>query len=309
MAINDFNSKQGTPGNTGSNELLENKLGVLRYLVLTPESGEFATVADALDIGNWETNFKADQNDRWYPFPAIDKFEDKSTEDVYDDAYLSGTRFVENGKRQYTVMCDVNKYLALNLRGHNTGIKMRLFEIDESASIGGTSPDGTKFRGCQVLVRVGNQLPAAAGEKVMTPITITHVDSSEWNDEGGIIEPINASPDWNPITDFDGVYDVNLAQVGTATASEITVSVYKKSIATSNSKADVNGLVVGDFVAKDSVGITVSITSSTPNGDGTYTLASSAAFENGGSINLVACGIISLTNIKIESTGVATIVI
>ena len=219
MAINDFNSKQGTPGNTGSNELLDNKLGVLRYLVITPESGEFATVADALDIDNWETNFKADQNERWYPLPAIDKFEDKSTDDVYDDTYLGGTRYVEGGKRQYTIMCDINKHLALNLRGHNTGIKMRLFEIDESASIGGTSPDGIKFRGCQVIVRVGNQKPAAAGEKVLTPITITHVDASEWNDEGGVIEPINASPDWNPITDFDGVYDVNLAQVGAATTS------------------------------------------------------------------------------------------
>ena len=307
MSINTFNEKQGDLQNTGFKKLLENKIGVYRGGLLAPKGQEFATATDALTLANWTALIKDSKVDRGFVLPLFDTFEDASTDDVYAET-LQGSKFKEDGKMIFNVMIDANKQLALNLRALN-GREWCLYLFDESASILGTTPDDTKFKGFDVSIRVGNQKPAAQGEKMMTPIHITLKDSRQWNDEGAVLEPINDATDWNPITDLDGVYDVNLAQVGTATTSAVTVSVYKKSIASTNALADITGLVLADFVGYDSSGSVITISSVTDNGDGTYALASSAAFELNGTIDLVTCENISLTSIAIESTGAATITI
>lgn len=306
--FNTFGSKQATLKNSGYKELPKNKLGVLRGGFLVPRGTEIATADLLVAKATYETGMKQPLADRWFYVPLFDAITDKSTEDVYVES-LQGQKFSEEGKYAYQAMVEVNKYTSLNMRSWNDK-QWSWIPFDESSSILATSPDGTIAKGFDITFRATNQKLAEQGTKMMQPIEIVYQDASQWSDEGVVVEPMNLSADdWNPITDIDGVYDVNLAQVGTATTSEVVVSVYKAGIETANAISNVTGLVVGDFVAKDSAGSVVAISGSTDNGDGTYTLASSAAFEASGTIDLVATASISLTTIKIDSTGAATITI
>lgn len=79
--------------------------------------------------------------------------------------------------------------------------------------------------------------------------------------------------------------EVILEQVGTATSSSLVLKAYLACDAT-----PVTGLALADFIGKDDAGAAITINSRTESTvtPGTYTLASTTAFENDGTIELAA---------------------
>ena len=304
--MNEFSEKQVIIKNTGFKDRPINKLGVLHGIIISMAGySEFATASAAMALSGWETKQKATKTQRTFFFPMFDSVEDKSTEDVYADT-LQGQKFREDGKMQVKGMIDCDKYMAVNLRSFN-GKNVEVFLFDESASIWGTTPDGTKFKGMKATVRVGMQKLAAKGERVLTPVEIIFQEPRQWNEEGAVIEPMNQSADWNPKTDIDGVYDVNLA-TSAATVTSCKITVKKAGIDPTMTISAVDGLVKADFVLKTSAGVVKTITTLTETGvSGEYTLV--ATLANSDTIELVSCASISLTTIKIEGVAPTTLVI
>lgn len=304
--INTFSEKVRDLRNTGFKQLIGNKIGVIRGIIIGMNGSlEFATASDALTKANWVTKMKATKSTRAFMLPLFDAITDKSTDDTYSDG-LQGSKFNEFGKISFEAMIDANTYLALNLNGFSFKDLDAIF-IDESSSLIGRTPDGTKVTGFSIDLVVGKPKLAGKGEKMMIPLTVTIKDSKEFIYERAVIEPMNETNYWNPLTDIDGVYDVELT-VTEPSATGFKVSVMKKSIDTSMNSAAVSGLVKADFVLKSVAGVVKTITTVEESEvAGVYDVV--ATVESTDTIDLVACSSISLTTIMIESLGKQTITI
>ena len=261
MAINVFAEKQKNYGATGFKELIANKIGVTRGIYVAPKGKlTFATNAAALTLANWQTLSKASRVNRGYMIPLFDAIEDKSTDDVFSDG-LQGQKFNQYGKIAFTGMMDINMYLYRELVGFN-GKELECVIFDESASITGRSSDDIKFQGIPATIHVGKPKLAAQGEKQMYPITVTLKDTTDIVYSGSVIEPLFAADEWNPLTDLDGVYNVDLTATDTlATGTVITVK--KRSVSGDMAQSSVSGLVKDDFVQRGSNGVTKTITTVT----------------------------------------------
>jgi len=90
------------------------------------------------------------------------------------------------------------------------------------------------------------------------------------------------------------------------TTAGVTVSVNIAQIAVATPASQITGLTKDDFVIKiTSTGVTKTISASTDNGDGTYTLACTMT-SVAHTVDLVAASAISITDPGIESTGLAS---
>lgn len=301
--INYFSEKTKELGNTGFKQLVGNKLGVLVGALVSLDGGlEFTTATSALTKADWEAKMKLPKNQRVYMLPMFESFTDKSTDDVFTTS-LQGEKFAEWGKIQFEAMLDVNTYLALNLNGLN-GKDLDCVLIDTSGSLIGITPDGTKFTGISCRLHVGKPKLAGQGEKMLTPVTFTIKSTEDFVNNRAVLEPLNQTEYWNPKTDFDGVYDVEL-EVTEVSKTGCKVKVLKKSVDSAMTTAGVDGLVKADFVLKDASGATQEITTLLASGKiGEYDLVETLA--NNYTLELVACSSISLTSIKIEGTNTIT---
>lgn len=301
-----FSENQKDPQNTGYKDRPANKMGVLVGLFVGARGClKFDTYADAMNKAEWETLMKLPKNERTFFFPLADKVEDLSTEDKKEET-LQGQKTREEGKQGTRYMLDVDKNMAVALRSFNNKL-IDYCPFDESATIQMTTPDGVIRKGISARIYVGAQKQAAAGERVLVPVEVFQTDPRQTNNEGCVIEPMNQTADWNPKTDIDGVYDVNLA-TSDATVTSCKVTVKKAGIDPTMKIAAVDGLAKEDFVLKTSAGVSKTITSLTPTGvSGEYTLV--ATIANGDTIELVACSAISLVTIKIEGLAPTTLAI
>ena len=145
--INQLGEKQISLKNTGYRELPSAKLGVLRGMFLIPRGTEIATADLAVAQATYETGMKDVLSDRWFYIPLWDAFTDKSTEDIYVET-LQGQKFAEQGKYAFQVMIEANKNVSGALRSFNSKQWSAIF-FDESASLIGMTPDGTKVRGIE----------------------------------------------------------------------------------------------------------------------------------------------------------------
>lgn len=297
--MNKFDSKIKTVENTGVKRQIDNRLGVIRAMIVTPYDFDFDTVADALTLTNWQTAIKAIKGSRVYPIMNFVQFEDNSVDEVYSTD-LTGEKFQKKMKLAFTASVDVNKAVSNYLRSHNY-TKKRIFLIDESQSILCTSSDGTKVKGfTPSLFRVVGQKFAEADGKMLTQIKVSFLDSDEWNDEGVVLEPAFAASDWNPLQELDGLTNVDVSLVS-ATAESVTVRVHMTDIAEGNELGEIYGLVLDDFVQTRDGSAQV-LTGAEDNGDGTYTLAGTIA--NDDVISLAASSSLS---IMIEGVSSATV--
>ena len=305
MAYNYLNSRQSTLLNSGYKDLPDNKLGVYLGGFIVPRGTEIDTCELATAQSTYEGLMKLALSNRAFYIQLADTFTDKSTEDVYVET-IQGPKFSEQGQIAYQYMVDANKFNSRRLRSYNNK-DWDWIPFDKSGTLHGTSQDGVKFKGFSITFRAGNQKLAAQGELMMQPIDIVYKDSSEWADYGVIVEPMNLETDeWNPITDIDGVYDVDVT-VSDATATTCKIQVHKAGIVATNAISDVDGLVKADFVHKSSAGVVKADTTIEASGVGGEYNVVSADIANGDTFDLVLVSAISLTNIKIESTGAATV--
>ena len=166
------------------------------------------------------------------------------------------------------------------------------------------TPDGIKFTGISCRLHVGKPKLAAQGEKMLTPVTFTIKSTEDFVNNRAVLEPLNQTEYWNPKTDFDGVYDVEL-EVSEVSATGCKLKVLKKSVDSAMTTAGVDGLAKADFMLKDDSGATQVITTLEPSGEiGEFDLA--ATLANDYTLKLVDCASISLTSIKIEGTNTIT---
>jgi hypothetical protein len=191
-------------------------------------------------------------------------------------------------------MLELPYVIAQNLRSHNGGdYDVALY--DNAGNLIMTTPDEVKLRGYSTqLIWVDDDKFSDGSSGHMCKVMLILKDNDEWNKRGWVGKPT----DWD-VEDIKVVYSVEHA-VTSILGTGMTVSVIIKGGDPAKSQFQVNGLVVGDFLLKNSAGATVALTGSTPNGDGTYTLA--ATLANGTyTIGLVAAASVSITSVGYET--------
>ena len=301
-SINKFSSYP-TGGNTGTRNLKANELGELSRIVLVPHGFTFATTTAASLFANWVTATKAVYGSRMYPLAVFKTLKDSSTKENYIKTPL-GSIFGAKSIMMFDATVDINKASALEYRGALNGRNFDAFLIDINGNIAGYSPDGVKVQGMSLqLFRVEDQIFPSTGDLVSTPLKFGFMDSKQWNNHGVVINPLNAANGWNPNTDLEGIYSVDVAATN-GTTTGVTATVVFGSTAVGDIDANINGLVVADFILKEG-GVTKTITSVSQNVDGSYAIVATLA-TGSCTLDLVAPASISLTAFGIESTGAAT---
>jgi len=252
--------------NTGSNICREN-FGMVKRLWVVPNgsAGEVAARASALLEATWVTMINAATSaDRMRPLQKIFAIETNNEETLYDDGSDGDKDFVREGRydRTYTLrvsLCELKK-----LRSLNNNSALSCYEVSANGYIKGTT-DGTKFAPFSIsLLSIEKQTDDDGTTRAKVKVRVIGADPTEWNDRGWWVKPTA----FNPLTDIDGIVDVDLEEVGTSTA---TATVF--TVKTDCGEVPQDSWVKADFLLVNSDGVSqvAKITSITSNGDGQYT--------------------------------------
>ena len=215
-----------------------------------------------------------------FPIMGLKDFVDNSTDTVYHDYNDETRKFIRQGKYRFQVMFEVNectKKELQNFQGFN-GRVFFVYEGNDKGVIRGSSSDaGVTIKGARLsgLVVVKETMPAKDGTPGMVTIDI---DLKTFKD-------LNAFDYARPVDydvwELDSLTEVNLLQVGTATDTNIVISVNSTCYGTDY---PITGLAIADFVHAGGIG---SIDSLVDNSDGTYTITCTD-LADADTINLVA---------------------
>ncbi len=285
--------------NTGHKNLADIKETAPARLVLTPKGASLATKTAALLQSGWTTNFKAARPTRWYPLPLADMVAIKDEEDKPTERPFKGGYLTTPGDKGFTMDFITNPYLTKMLANLDTS-NLGAYVIDQNDNIKGKSSDGTKFESRPISSFNVTHPTPAPGEPQVTRIEVMFSDQISYIKTYEVINPAEQSgTKWSPKEDFDGVYYVDLAIVGTwtATGGQLRVTYAHNGL-------PVTGLQVADFAIS---GKTITGAAAVAGDGGTYQIVSSTLVTS--SIDLVACASITLTTIKIESSGSASFTI
>lgn len=282
--------------NTGTRKFCFEDMKSIYKPILLPKDYEFATITDALTQSNWQDQIEA-LSDRFYPLAENYNIEDQSEAPATEDFPVRGSFQVNDGRLQAIFWMKAPKYWKNNINQF-ANKEWDFAFVDESGKILMSTPDGTKISGLTGNLQVGNDRLFQAGDVIgdLIPITVTLTDVPEWKENGVILQPLNESSPWNP-KNLDGLIDLDLATVGSPTASLIVVSVtakYSSELISGFGTATANWTYTGG-----------SITSVVDNGDGTYNLVGSGLTS--GNLNLAAASVLSLDGF--ESTGAIAVTI
>lgn len=273
-------------------------------LILTNKSFSFPTEADFATSTKWTDGIAAGTV---FPLQGITEYEDQSEETQYYES-PTGNRVVRRlGK--YRFVFRFNKPLEVHKKLQSfRNADLRLFIVDSNGNIWGTNPSTTVVKGFQVALFNPEKLtmPGADGTPAWTALTIDLYDPQEWNEYGVYVNPST----WNP-TDLQALVDVHLEQVGTATATSLTVGVYYYDGFTSAgaiNKVGISGLAFLDFaiVGSGTLGV---VGGWADKGDGTYTFTTVGLTTND-DVNLVApASLADQAGMIVESTGAVDITV
>lgn len=169
-----------------------------------------------------------------FPIKNMKNFEDNSTEAQYYDYPDGGRKFIEQGNYRFSSWFDLNecsKKQLINFRGFTGGIYLVYGDIIR----GRTIDSGVTILPIRVdqLNVEKETLPGMDGTPAMVKLVIDLVDEKDLNEYAH-----SRKMAWD-VYDLDGLTEVTLAQVGTASATSITVSV--NSTCGGNSKP-INGI-------------------------------------------------------------------
>lgn len=196
----------------------DNPFAVAQSLFLAAEDQEFASAAEFASIDKWNEAVIAKQI---FPIHDINNVTDASEEDVtYTSPSTGAKSHIRDGKRGS--MYDLQMPLVLHqiLRTYSFK-KFRLYVADLNGNIIGTSPDGVKVTGISLqYFKVGRMLAATADTPAFTQVETQEADVREFDDRGVYI-----TPTWSP-SSIEGVLGLTLAQVGTASGTDIVVDTY-----------------------------------------------------------------------------------
>lgn len=254
------------------------KFGPVVGYILVPVGTEIADVATAKTLSTWTTLINAIEGSRAYVINMeAGRFLNGTTpsqdEPVYEDTAFGGVRtpIRDGNKRNVLMFKNLPVCMIKALRSLNNQ-RWEAFELTKNGYIRGYSPDGTKLQGFKILYHAGNEaLPESADVGYAFSVYVDYYKPEQWDDSG-----IWALPTAFDIEDLEGIIDVELTEVSSATSS-IVVDVKTKC-----GGVGVSGLVAGDFYAYQQDGggdeSIASISESTTVA-GRYTLTPTASFS------------------------------
>jgi hypothetical protein len=263
---------------------------LFRGAITTPEDYTI-TAADAASITKWQEGIVAPKGSRIYLWPkwAVN-FENVSSDETREDTPLSSLP-VFPGQHRYRLFFKENLELHKNMYSH-TGSNGRVFLIDHELKIVGTSDDGgTTLKGFLLDdLNVMKLQPNDGSASTKTAVTFYQTDNNELDRNGFMVEGSSF------LNSLISLTSVDLAEVGTSTASLITVSVKSEL-----DNVAISGLVTGDFTVEN--GTITGVTE--PANDGVYEIAGTTFAT--GTVNLVAADQLSIAGY--ESSGAITVTI
>jgi hypothetical protein len=280
---------------TGVSPNCDVQIGSIEKVIFAKETQEFATQTLAETEPSWGTAIAAKT---LFPLPLIEEFEDNSEDDVYYTSPITSLEtFIREGKANFTFKYKFDPCLHKRLRGFN-GQRLRMYMIDASNNILGTSPDNTVFKGfVSGTLRVQKWTPSTGDSLSFTVVKFVIESGVEYNDQIAAI-----SVDWN-VKGLNGVQPASLAVVGTPTATTIIVDV-----AEACSGVPIEGITeLTDFTVLEADLTTredVTVIAESATIPGRYTLTG-VAFESLGTVNLInGSAVVTLVDQYYQGTAV-----
>jgi hypothetical protein len=271
----------------------------LKGMVKTPKSFVIpaATVADGQEAVLTYLNAQVLLGNVDY-FPEFQSLEDISQEAVYQDTIFSITP-VKDGNYRFrpSIAKSLCQHKAMFTHRTKNG---RVFMIDDDGWWIGTKKTNGDFAGWDLDLLHTEKMKFNNGtEASFTPLMVAFKNNKEWDRYGMMVDlsQINA--------EIYRMVDVVLSiPVGSPaiTASALTIQVH-----TECDDTPVEGLVVADFVALDSAGDVIALTTAVenPNIPGRYLISSAAAFEDDMTIDIDTPTLLTLKPYQnSEATGV-----
>jgi len=203
--------------NTGANSQCLEAVTVL--LILAKDSFRFDSLSDFRDKAKWEEAIK---NKDIVPLFELYELTSANTEETFYESRNFRKRTAKAAKvttvESYLSICSHRALKAY----HESTTYNRVFEVTEEGDIIGVwDSDMIKIKGQKLKsFNVGIRNPATTEKPPFTPITITYNDYNELETYGVITKP-----DFDPIDDLNGIYNVAIREVGVATTTEIKFTV------------------------------------------------------------------------------------
>jgi hypothetical protein len=228
-----------------------------------------------------------------FPIMGLKDFVDNSTDTNYHDYNDETQKFIRQGKYRFQVMFEVNECVKKELQNFN-GFNGRVFFVyegtDKGVLRGSTTDAGVTVKGARIqqMVVVKETMPAKDGAPAMVTINInlkTYKDLNAYD---------HARPVDYDVWELDSLTEVDLTQVGAASATEVVIGVNSTCYGVTN---PITGLVIADFAITG----TGTLSTLTDNADGTYTIVTIGLITTD-TITLVAPAALSDSQ-KILSSG------
>lgn len=177
----------------------------------------------------------------------------------------------------------------------------QVFEFNNDGSIVGVDAGpGTgqarKVKGQELSdLNVGIRTVATAEKPAFSLVTLTYDDYNELEDNAVVVKPT-----WRH-ADIDGIYDVELTQVGTASATSIKFSATRDC-----GKTKVTTFVAADIIVRDPDGGVETVTFVAADADGVYTVTGTG-FTTGTTVEVD--GVVAVSEVLYEGVEVLTVTV
>lgn len=273
--------------NTGAVEQCLEGL-TIRTAVAVP-GFKFDSIEDAKDIAKWN---EAIANKQLFPLYEAEEWTSANTEDTVFEG-RSRQYITAYGKKIITYTSFLGFCSHKALKSFNKK-DMQLFEFTEDRAILAIiNSDGT-ISGQDVVLNIGQRLPATADRPPGALVTINYKDRDQLEDNAAVLRP-----DWNH-TEIQGIFDVSLVQVE-ASATSIK---FKAITGCAGGDSELTSLETADIVLLDTDGNAHVFSFVAADENGVYELTGTG-FETGFTLGLD--GVITKTEGVYEAPKVLTI--
>jgi len=280
-------------GNTGSKYCTTKAIFGDPEGIILAKDGFSMSAADFLDKDKW---YEAINAGNIFPIMDLKAFLVNPTEVKYQEYDNDKRSFIKHGVYRFSVEFNKNQEQKKQLQSF-MGFTQKFFFVYANDVIRGRSIDGgTNVEGIRISeLVVDKERLSTTSESSMIPI---HVDVKNYKDLNGFDYAMEV--DWD-VTELDGLTEVDLEQVGTASATELTISIYGTVYGKSY---PITGTVLDDF----SITGTGTLDSVVDNGDGTYTFATTGLITTD-IVDLDAPADMTTQNLLIKSSGAVTVTV
>lgn len=285
-------SGETSPKNTGFKEqCIESKLSI----PVISDGFQFDSVTAFKTVQEWKDAIAAKN---LVPLFPVYELADASTEDT---KFESGnfSKITAKGVEKITFECYLSVCAYSALKSYeNSGKYGELYEYNEDGDYSGIfAADGVKVKGRKIKSLTVTRIRATKDKVPYVKGEITFADKDD------VLNAVIVKSDLSE-TDLEGIFDVALTQVGTASATSIK---FKATAGCAGGGSTVTSLVLADLAVAEADGTAVTPGSLVPaDADGVYELVGTG-FATGHTISLD--GVVVQTAIMYESPEALTVTV